>query len=371
MERKVYLPVISGRLARGLVPGALCLVLGLVLAACGSAGAGGTGSSSTSNGKPDLGFYNGKTITMIVPSKPGGSFDAWGRLLAPYMGKYLHATVTVRNVPAGNTIVGQNQLYASRPDGLTVGWINGGEDVTEAVKGSTGLIFNPATIPYVGSVSAGLFALVVQPETPYHTFQDLQKATAPIPTLDVTRGTNDLILRVLVGAYHINAKIITGYESTKDLAAGFLRKDGQMEQTEMLALQSAIQDGKARALALSTAVPPQNTAYAQVKNAPTIQQLLQQDPPKTAQDQQAIKTLLDVLSASQAMAVPKGTQASRLGALRAAMQWAMQQPGLKEQALKESLNPGVVSGPQVQQTLASALNNAESLKPYLTKHSKH
>lgn len=355
----MYLPVISGRVARGLVPGALCLAL----AACGAAGPG--ASSSSSKGKADLSFYKGKTVTMIVPSKPGGSFDAWGRLLAPEMAKYLHATVNVRNVPPGNTIVGQNQLASSAPDGLTIGWINGGEDVTEAVKGSTGLTFNPSQIPYVGAVGAGLFSLVAQSNSPYHTFQDLQKATTPIHTLDVTRGTNDLILRTLLGAYGVNAKIITGYESTKDLAAGFLRGDGQLTNEEMLAVQSTIKEGKARALVLSTAVPPQNTDYAQVKNAPTIQQLSQQDPPKTAEGKHAIKTLLRVLSASQAVATPKGVPAPRLAALRQAMQWGMQQPGLKAQALKQSLNPGYTPGPQVQQTLTTALADAKSLKPYL------
>src|SRR5262245_30446218 len=34
-------------------------------------------------------FYQGKTITVVVGSAPGGLYDLWSRLLARTMGKYI------------------------------------------------------------------------------------------------------------------------------------------------------------------------------------------------------------------------------------------------------------------------------------------
>ena len=46
------------------------------------------------------GDFKGKTITLIAPDGPGGSYDSYARLFAPYLGQELGATVNVENVPA-------------------------------------------------------------------------------------------------------------------------------------------------------------------------------------------------------------------------------------------------------------------------------
>lgn len=337
----------------------------IAVAGCGSSpshpsttAAGGSASSGAS-------FYKGKTITFIAPDKPGGSFDLWSRLLAQYMGRHLKATVNVENVPPGNTIVGQNQLAAAQPDGLTIGWINAGEDVADQVKGVAGVTFDPASLSFIGAPGFGQAVFVAQPSSPYTTFHSLTKATGQVTSLDVTKGTGDTIERVVLGAYGINAKIITGYESSKDIGAGFLRGDGILAEEELVVFQDAIASQHARPLLVTSAVPPQNPAYAQMKNVPTLAQLYSQDPPSTSQGKAAIQVLIQLITTAQTVVAPSGVPAARLAALRAAMQWAMQQPGLKAQALRESLNATYYSGPAAQAAYRQAQSKAQSLKPYL------
>ncbi|MCL6592696.1 MAG: hypothetical protein K6T31_01850, partial [Alicyclobacillus sp.] len=51
-------------------------------------------------------FYQGKTLQIIVPYAPGGGYDQWARLLAPYLQKSLHlAKVEVVNAPGGGGLV--------------------------------------------------------------------------------------------------------------------------------------------------------------------------------------------------------------------------------------------------------------------------
>jgi putative tricarboxylic transport membrane protein len=72
-------------------------------------------------------FFNGKTVTYIVATEPGGGYDTNGRLVAEFMQKHLPgSTFVVQNMPGAGHLVGTNYIYASEPDGLTIGTFNTG-----------------------------------------------------------------------------------------------------------------------------------------------------------------------------------------------------------------------------------------------------
>ncbi len=105
--------VVTGAMALSLVTSAL--------AGCGTASAksgNGTGNSAGDDGYPK------KTITLIVPYAPGGDFDTTARLLAPFLSQYLpnHPSVIVKNVPGGNSVIGDMQVINAKPDGYTIGY---------------------------------------------------------------------------------------------------------------------------------------------------------------------------------------------------------------------------------------------------------
>ena len=79
-------------------------------------------------------FYKGKTISYIVATSPGGGYDTYGRLVARYMNKYLPGSkIIIRNLPGAGHVIGANTIYASKPDGLTIGTFNTGPDLSAAV----------------------------------------------------------------------------------------------------------------------------------------------------------------------------------------------------------------------------------------------
>src|SRR5574340_467183 len=76
---------------------------------------------------PDFDFYKGKAITYIVATKPGGGYDIYARLIGKYMEKYIpNSTVTVKNVAGAGHILGANETFLAKPDGLTIGNFNSG-----------------------------------------------------------------------------------------------------------------------------------------------------------------------------------------------------------------------------------------------------
>lgn len=66
--------------------------------------------------------FAGKTITIVVPTAPGGGTDIVGRVYARYLPKFLPGkpAMIVRNIPGGGTTIGANYVYSAKPDGLTL-----------------------------------------------------------------------------------------------------------------------------------------------------------------------------------------------------------------------------------------------------------
>ena len=98
-------------------------------------------------------FYKGKTVTYIVATAPGGGYDLYGRLVAEYMQKYLPgSTFVVKNMPGAGHLVGTNTIYASRPDGLTIGTFNTGLIYNQLIK-ADGAKFDLTKMSWIGKAA--------------------------------------------------------------------------------------------------------------------------------------------------------------------------------------------------------------------------
>ena len=63
-------------------------------------------------------FYKGKTVHFVVGLGVGGGFDAYARMIAPYLGQELGANVVVDNLPGAGGLLALNQIYTGQADGL-------------------------------------------------------------------------------------------------------------------------------------------------------------------------------------------------------------------------------------------------------------
>lgn len=66
----------------------------------------------------------GETIRWLVPSRPGGGYDAYSRLIQPFLEHRLAARVLIENHPDAGGVVGAIMLRDAAPDGRTLGIIN-------------------------------------------------------------------------------------------------------------------------------------------------------------------------------------------------------------------------------------------------------
>jgi len=119
-------------------------------------------------------FYTEKTMKLIVTTKPGGGYDFYGRLTARFMQKYLPgSTIIVKNVPGAGDIIGTNEIYHAKPNGLTLGCFNRAIPIAQLV-GIRGVRFDLAKMSWFGSAASEVYSLTLSPK--YKTMADARKA---------------------------------------------------------------------------------------------------------------------------------------------------------------------------------------------------
>lgn len=128
----------------------------------------------------DASFYEGKTVTYIVATDPGGGYDTYGRLIARYMQKYLPGSrFVVRNVPGAGNIIGTNLIYTSRPNGLTIGMFNSGL-IYNQLMSTQGIRFDLTKMSWVGKASNQIRVMVIGTNSGFNSFDEMLQAAEPV-----------------------------------------------------------------------------------------------------------------------------------------------------------------------------------------------
>jgi tripartite-type tricarboxylate transporter receptor subunit TctC len=138
-------------------------------------------------------FYQGKTISLIMGTAPGGSSDMMVKSALPYLKKYIpgEPAIVPEYMPGGGGVKAANHLYKNvRPDGLTLGNLGGGL-VSNAVLGESGVLYDIDKLIYLGS-----------PHSHYH-WVFMSRREAGLANLEALRSASG----VRVGAQSIGHSV--------------------------------------------------------------------------------------------------------------------------------------------------------------------
>ncbi len=322
-------------------------IASIILAACGSSSSSVSPKATTvPTGKS---YFVGKTITFIAPDAPGAQDDTIMRAAATGMGKYLGCSVKVTNVPQGNTMPGQDEAASAKPNGLTIGYLNVASDLDAKAESKPGISFNLDNVEFLGSPPAPFNVMVSSPTSSYKTIQDVLDSTTPVKVLEPASGGATSTVKVFISAYNANMQLVTGYANSSALVQGFLRGDGPVTDTAEKPLLSAIASGKAIPI-LQMGSPDDNPAsrvYNQLKNVPTLKQLISATPPKSQAGKDLLQALINYRSIPQQwLFVPAGTPSNVVATLQAAMKAAFTSKSTETKLAAEGLATGYISGSQ-------------------------
>lgn len=333
-----------------------------LLAACGSTS---TAKAPAKSGKvsssaSQASYFKGKTITLIAPDKPGGGYDRWARLAAPFLQKALGATIKVVNAPGAGTVVGTNELYHSAPNGLTIGLVDVSGDIGNKVENKKGQQFNLTKFQYLGQPTTNVVAVFANPASPYHSISALEHAKGPVKVLDIASGVGDVTNRVVLGALGVHMQLVTGYNNGKTLETGFLRGDGPIASGTYSSWYSVVKAKKA----LPLMVTWMGATWSGAPGVPTLGHIMKTQK-LSSKAKAALLATGKLVELGYDFAVPPGVPAARVAALRAAFASMVKSPAFIQKAKAVKLNVQYVSGTKVGSDIQSILSNTTAISAYL------
>jgi tripartite-type tricarboxylate transporter receptor subunit TctC len=277
-------------------------------------------ASSQAGAQTGAAFYKDKVVTYVVASSAGGGYDLYGRLVAEFMQKHLPgSTFIVKNVPGAGHLVGANTIYASKPDGLTIGTFNTGL-IYNQLMGLEGVKFDLTKMSWVGKASADPRVFIVRPDLPINNFTDLKNYKDPIGFATSGVGSASYVeTSMLAKALKLPIKILTGYNGTEDQMA--------MRRGEVGGLMAA------RSSMDNFVGSGYGRFVVQIGGSQT--DVPQLGPQITEPVAKALIALVQSQGdISKLTAGPPNIPADRLEALRAAYKGAMEDPELQARAVK-------------------------------------
>jgi tripartite-type tricarboxylate transporter receptor subunit TctC len=200
-------------------------------------------------------YYQGKTLTVMIASKPGGGTDTTARLVARFWGDHIPGKpqVLVRN--KGVQVTAANELqHSTRPDGLTVAAFAGSGSLGPVSRKAKSVRYNPLDWGIVGSIDRGPSILLIR-KSALERLTDKSKAPVTIGSVSTDRAQDAM---TLLGAEALgwNIKFVLGYPSSNQIYLAFERGEVDMFGSGTADIISRfLKGGAAMALAAEVARP--------------------------------------------------------------------------------------------------------------------
>jgi tripartite-type tricarboxylate transporter receptor subunit TctC len=295
-------------------------------------------------------FYQGKTITIIVGTVPGGLYDRWGRLFGRIMGKYIpgNPNMAVQNMPGGGSMIAANYLSGvAKPDGLTIGMFQTHMYLQQMVQ-QPEVKFDVRKFNWLGSQEKGTMMLYIRGDSPYRSIDEIIKAKEP-PKCGAT-GLSDqttLFTRMLEETVGARFTRVLGYQGGSDV-------DLAMERGEIICRATRVTVHFSREPFLTWdkkafdrhLVQAGNKRDPRLPDTPTIFELM--DKYKTSEvGRRFAQVLLAGDELGRPMVAPPGVPPERVKILREAYDRALKDSELLDEVKRSRLDMEPITGQEI------------------------
>lgn len=278
-------------------------------------------------------FFHGRTISLIIPNAPGGSFDLYGRLVATHLGHFIpgNPSIVPENMPGAAGMIAANWLYGKAPkDGTALG-ITVPNIALAQVLGMDAIIYDVHKFNWVGRIVSPTATLFISDTAATKTISDLKRtetviaSTGPLSQAEITSA-------MMNGVVGTKFKIIRGYSGTTDAMLALDR--GEVEAAVMpwtlmkLMHPDWISTHKVNPVAQYTRTP-----IADLATVPSIYDLAE------TPDQRGVFNLFfgpDEIG--QSIVAPPGVGVDRVDALRQAFETMNKDPDYLADAARQKLD---------------------------------
>lgn len=311
-------------------------------------------------------FYEGKTLRLTVGTTPGGGFDAWARLISRHLGKHIpgNPTVIVENMPGAGGLIQVNNLYAAtKPDGLTMGYILGSILLTQAL-GEPGYSFDPQKFIYVGAPNKENIVLILSKKAGVTAVDKWRSGGAPVVKVGaLARGSSvENFARVLKEVLGFPIQVVSGYKGTTEVRlaveSGELGGGPPSLDSARTSWKGLLDKGDA-----TVAVLGAPKAIKELPNVPPANRFARND-----EERRIVQIVLDSQNEySRPLVLPPGTPKDRVQILRQAFDETVKDPEFLAEVEKMKMTLDPASGDEVTNEVTTLTKIDASLRAKLRK----
>ncbi len=292
-------------------------------------------------------FYRGRQISMFIGSAVGGGYDAYARLLARHITKYIpgNPTIVPQNMPgaSGNTAV--QHMYTLPKDATAFASIQPGAITKPIYVERDRIRYDFTKLIYLGSANTEVNLCWVRTDAPVTSFQELFTKELIIGASGEGDSTRDFSVAEdnILGT---KFRIITRYSGVRDIVLAVDRNEVQgLCGTGVPAMMVQRPDWVAGTGSAKMLVQ-QNIKGSAKLNALGVPRT--GDFAKTPEDRQVLALIYAQQQFGRPFVMPPGSPPERVAALRSAFVQALGDKDLLAEAAKMNLDIDALSGTDLQ-----------------------
>lgn len=301
--------------------------------------------------------FAGKTITISIGTGPGGSYDAYAKMMSRHLGRHLpgNPPVVTKNMPgAGGTRVAAFIYGVAAKDGTQLGATLNTIPIFQLLNPKRAK-FDVGKFNWIGTTASPTNVLVVWHTTGVKTLADAKMKEVPVgaTTPGTTQEMYPLMSNRLFGT---RFKVILGYggatEVNMAMESGEVSGRGSNSWMSYL-FQNAhwVKDKKIIPLFQMTL-----ERDPMIKDVPTMIELATTD-----EQRQVISLLATTETIGRAMMAPPGVARGRVALLRKAFMDTINDPQLRADAARAKLEIQPIEGAKLQKMVEGIANASPSV----------
>jgi len=309
--------------------------------------------------------YAGKTIKIVIPYGPGGTYDKYGVSFSNHLGKHIpgNPNIILQHMPGAGGAKAMNWFYNVAPkDGSTliVPLDNG---VTNQLMRPKKMRYDARNFSWLGSSNQTNVVMVVRTDTGVTKLDDL-KSKQIIGSTSGKNSSGYLNPMLLRGLFGYKIKMVTGYKGSSKSIFAIEQGESQMAAFNWLAWASKVPHW-------FTGDKPFARAIAQIgifrdpdlpKSVPMINELV-----KDPLDKKAVGFLSVAGLLGRGLALPPGVDKGTVKVLRSAYDKMNADPAFAAELKKRKLRLIPSTGAAIQKVVNDSVTNAS---PEVVKHAR-
>lgn len=162
-------------------------------------------------------FYKGKTVTILMGTGPGGSYDVYGRTIAEHLGRHIpgRPNMVVEHMPGAGGVVAANHVYGPGPQDGSKLLLSHALPLIERMS-PKGVQFESRKLQWLGSYDAIAQMMSIWHEAPVKSLDDLKTGDFVVGSFNRTHFSYQW---AMLTKHILNAKykVTTGYPSGNHL----------------------------------------------------------------------------------------------------------------------------------------------------------